>query len=125
MHYTSRWARPFSWREGLSVTGLPGIGEERLGQPINWSTIFMSLRCERLLEEAPGREEVRLSQPNLDWLEEHFQELDTKYCGKWVAIHARAVVAYGDTLAEARRKAIQLGYERALFTCFGPGTWGR
>lgn len=61
----------------------------------------------------------------LDWLERNFAALDREYAGRWVAITAQGVVAHGATLSEARRKALEAGVDTALFTCFGPGTWGR
>lgn len=39
------------------------------------------------------------------WLVEHSTDLQKKYGGKWIAVHAGKVVGVGDTAVEADREA--------------------
>ena len=56
-------------------------------------------------------------QPELDYLEQHYQELKQQYWHKWVAISGSTLVAVAGTLEDVIDQARKAGCGRPLVTC--------
>ncbi len=52
----------------------------------------------------------------LDWLEQHQDELAARYAGEWLAIDGPALVAHATTLEEVVRLARERGHPEPLIT---------
>ena len=52
----------------------------------------------------------------LDWLEQHQDELDARYAGEWLAIDGPALVAHATTLEEVVRLARERGHPHPFIT---------
>ena len=52
----------------------------------------------------------------LDWLEQHQDELAVRYAGEWVAIDGSALVAHATTLEAVVRLARERGHPDPLIT---------
>ena len=52
----------------------------------------------------------------LDWLEQHQDELEARYAGEWVAIDGPALVAHATTLEAVVRLARERGHPHPFIT---------
>jgi hypothetical protein len=54
---------------------------------------------------------VRQQQEDMQWVSEHYLELDKQYQGKHIAVFRKQVVGHGADLGELKNRMAQQGYE--------------